>query len=105
MDDIIGQLKLVGYEVKPEDLNIQFTQPELNYLFKSGEIKFQWLDGDGLVNQSTLSMLQDVKKKDGSSTYDQGVMDASIMAYLTKSCKESEDRVNFLYLTRRFSLT
>ena len=95
MDDIIGQLKLVGYEVKPEDLNTHFTDPELNYLFKSGEIKYQWLEGDGLVNQASLSMLHDVKKKDGSSTYDQGVIDSNIMAYLTKSCKESEDRVIF----------
>lgn len=98
MDDIIGQLRLVGYEAKSEDLNTEFTDPELHYLFKSGEIKFQWLEGDGLVNQSSLSMLHDVKKKDGSSSYDQGCIDHNIMAFLTKSCKESEDRVSFLWV-------
>jgi hypothetical protein len=98
LDDIIGQLRLVGYEAKSEDLNTEFTDPELHYLFKSGEIKFQWLEGDGLVNQSSLSMLHDVKKKDGSSSYDQGCIDHNIMAFLTKSCKESEDRVSFLWV-------
>ncbi len=53
LDDIIGQLRLVGYEAKPEDLNTEFTDPELHYLFKSGEIKFQWLEGNGFVNQSS----------------------------------------------------
>ena len=84
---------MVNYEVKPEDLNTELTNPEIKYLFKSGQIKHLWLEQDGLPSSASLQVLHDINKTHNKS-YDHGVIDKNIMDYLTKSCKESEDRIN-----------
>lgn len=92
IDDIIAQQKLADYQTKPEEIANIFTEPELNYIFKSSEIKYLWLEKDGVLNQSSLNLLQDIKKRSSGET--QGVIDSTIMGTLNKICDESGKRVN-----------